>query len=179
MQTVRGLNVTELKLDVPELKLDRLIDDMRFLRVQMIGCNRRLQEIETYLKPSELDEGRAPVANPRRIEQAVHAYLAPKRVNKRREFFAVTVEQAINTIRSLSEEVRRRDELAAAEARYRNTLTAAKAALAAKENWRRGVLTNRKEMEALAALLALRDGLKIEDLQLPRDKPVLPGGSQS
>ena len=141
----------------------------------MIGCNRRLQEIETYLKPSELDEGRAPVANPRRIEQAVHAYLAPKRVNKRREFFAVTVEQAINTIRSLSEEVRRRNELAAAEARYRNTLTAAKAALAAKENWRRGVLTNRKEMEALAALLALRDGLKIEDLQLPRDKPVLPG----
>jgi hypothetical protein len=58
MQTVRGLNVTELKLDVTELKLDRLIDDMRFLRLQMIGCNGRLQEIETYLKPSELDEGR-------------------------------------------------------------------------------------------------------------------------
>ena len=56
--TVSGLNVTELKLDVMELKLDRLIDDMRFLRQQMIGCNRRLQEIETYLKPSELDEGR-------------------------------------------------------------------------------------------------------------------------
>ena len=51
MQTVSGLNVTELKLD-------RLIDDMRFLRLQMIECNRRLQEIETYLKPSELDEGR-------------------------------------------------------------------------------------------------------------------------
>jgi hypothetical protein len=58
MQTVSGLNVTELKLDVTELKLDRLIDDMRFFRLQMIGCNRRLQEIETYLKPSELDEGR-------------------------------------------------------------------------------------------------------------------------
>jgi hypothetical protein len=39
----------------------------------------------------------APVANPRRIEQAVHAYLAPKRVNKGREFFAVTQPQRQNS----------------------------------------------------------------------------------
>jgi hypothetical protein len=84
----------------------------------------------------------APVANPRRIEQAVHAYLAPKRVNKGREFFAVTVEQAINTIRSLSEEVRRRDELAAAEAKRKRQLN---------------ILDRLRELERLAVRRAEQD----------------------
>src|SRR5262249_32745088 len=36
-----------------EIKLDRLIDDMRLLRSQMIAFDRRLKGIEAYLKPSE------------------------------------------------------------------------------------------------------------------------------
>ena len=39
--------------NVIEIKLDRLIDDMRLLRSQMIACDRQLKEIEAYLKPSE------------------------------------------------------------------------------------------------------------------------------
>jgi hypothetical protein len=39
-----------------EMKLDRLIDDMRFLRSQMIAFNRHLKGIEAYLKPSEPSE---------------------------------------------------------------------------------------------------------------------------
>ena len=38
---------------VIEIKLDRLIDDMRLLRSQMIACDRQLKEIEAYLKPGE------------------------------------------------------------------------------------------------------------------------------
>jgi hypothetical protein len=95
----------------------------------------------------------APVANPRRIEQAVHAYLAPKRVNKGREFFAVTVEQAINTIRSLSEEVRRRDALAAAEAKQRDALAAAEA----KRKRQLNILDRLRELERLAVRRAEQD----------------------
>jgi hypothetical protein len=47
--TVRSPNVIEIKLD-------RLIDDMRFLRSQMIAFDRRLNGIEAYLKPSEPSE---------------------------------------------------------------------------------------------------------------------------
>jgi hypothetical protein len=36
-----------------EIKLDRLIDDMRLLRSQMIAFDKRLKEIEAYLKPNE------------------------------------------------------------------------------------------------------------------------------
>jgi hypothetical protein len=36
-----------------EIKLDRVIDDMRFLRSQMIAFDRCLKGIEDYLKPSE------------------------------------------------------------------------------------------------------------------------------
>ena len=39
-----------------EIKLDRLIDEMRFLRSQMIAYDRHLKGIETYLKPSEPSE---------------------------------------------------------------------------------------------------------------------------
>jgi hypothetical protein len=39
--------------NVIEIKLDRLIDDMRFLRSQMIAFDNRLKGIEAYLKPSE------------------------------------------------------------------------------------------------------------------------------
>jgi hypothetical protein len=39
--------------NVIEIKLDRVIDDMRFLRSQMIAFDRRLNGIEAYLKPSE------------------------------------------------------------------------------------------------------------------------------
>jgi len=45
--------VVEIKLNVVELKLDRLIDEMRFLRSHTIAFDTRLREIEAYLKPSE------------------------------------------------------------------------------------------------------------------------------
>jgi hypothetical protein len=44
--TVSGPNVIENKLD-------RLIDDMRLLRSQMIAFDSHLKGIEAYLKPSE------------------------------------------------------------------------------------------------------------------------------
>src|SRR6516162_95999 len=55
-------SVAEVKLNVVELKLDRLIDEMRFLRSTTIAFDRRLRGIEAYLNPSE----RQPEANPRR-----------------------------------------------------------------------------------------------------------------
>ena len=39
-------NVVEIKLDMVELKLDRLIDDMRFLKSHTIAFDRRLRGIE-------------------------------------------------------------------------------------------------------------------------------------
>ena len=36
-----------------EIKLDRVIDEMRFLRSQMIAFDRHLKGIEAYLEPSE------------------------------------------------------------------------------------------------------------------------------
>ena len=39
--------------NVIEIKLDRLIDDMRLLRSQMIAFERNLKGIEACLKPSE------------------------------------------------------------------------------------------------------------------------------
>jgi len=42
--------------NVIEIKLDRLIDDMRLLRSQMIAFDRQLKGIEASLKPSEPSE---------------------------------------------------------------------------------------------------------------------------
>src|SRR5262249_56512245 len=42
--------------NVIEIKLDRLIDDMRLLRSQMIAFDNRLKGIEASLKPSEPSE---------------------------------------------------------------------------------------------------------------------------
>jgi hypothetical protein len=42
--------------DMIEIKLDRLIDDMRLLRSQMIAFDRQLKGIEAYLKPREPSE---------------------------------------------------------------------------------------------------------------------------
>jgi hypothetical protein len=42
--------------NVIEIKLDRLIDEMRFLRSQMIAFDRHLKGIEACLKPSEPSE---------------------------------------------------------------------------------------------------------------------------
>ena len=42
--------------NVIEIKLDRLIDEMRLLRSQMIAFNRQMNGIEAYLKPRELSE---------------------------------------------------------------------------------------------------------------------------
>jgi hypothetical protein len=42
--------------NVIEIKLDRLIDDMRLLRSQMIAFDRRLKEIEDHLKPRDPSE---------------------------------------------------------------------------------------------------------------------------
>jgi len=49
-------SVAEIKLHVIGLKLERLIDDMRFLRSQMIAFDRNLKGIEACLKPSEPSE---------------------------------------------------------------------------------------------------------------------------
>jgi len=46
-------SVAEIKLNVVELKLDRLIDEMRFLRLHTIAFDTRLRGIEAYLKASE------------------------------------------------------------------------------------------------------------------------------
>jgi hypothetical protein len=45
--------MTESSPNVIEIKLDRLIDDMRFLRSQIIAFDRRLNGIEAYLKSWE------------------------------------------------------------------------------------------------------------------------------
>ena len=42
--------------NVIEIKLDRLIDDMRLLRSQMIAIDRHLKVLEASLKPSEPSE---------------------------------------------------------------------------------------------------------------------------
>ena len=42
--------------NVTEIKLDRLIDDMRLLRSQMVAFDRQLKGIEAYLQPSEQPE---------------------------------------------------------------------------------------------------------------------------
>ena len=49
-------SVVELELDMVELKVDRLIDEMRFVRSHMIALNRHMLEIEAYLKASEPSE---------------------------------------------------------------------------------------------------------------------------
>jgi hypothetical protein len=41
--------VVEIKLNVVELKLDRLIDEMRFLKLHTIAFGTRLRGIEAYL----------------------------------------------------------------------------------------------------------------------------------
>jgi hypothetical protein len=48
--------VAEIKLDMIELKLDRLIDEMRFLKSHTIAFDTRMRGIEAYLKSSELSE---------------------------------------------------------------------------------------------------------------------------
>jgi hypothetical protein len=49
-------SVIEMKLDMIELKLDRLIDEMRFLKSHTIAFDTRMRGIEAYLKPSELSQ---------------------------------------------------------------------------------------------------------------------------
>src|SRR5262249_5530194 len=46
----------EIKLDRVELKLERVIDEMRFLKSHTIALDARLRGIEAYLKPSEPSE---------------------------------------------------------------------------------------------------------------------------
>jgi hypothetical protein len=63
--TVNILSVVEIRLEMVELKLDRLIDEMRFLKSRTIAFDVRLRGIEAYLKPSEPSE-QQPESNPRR-----------------------------------------------------------------------------------------------------------------
>jgi hypothetical protein len=49
-------SVVEPELDVVEFKLDRLIDEMRFVRSHMIALDTRMRGIEAYLKASEPSE---------------------------------------------------------------------------------------------------------------------------
>jgi hypothetical protein len=50
--------------DVVEIKLDRLIDDMRLLKSQMIALDTRLKRIEAHLKRSE-PSAQQPESKPR------------------------------------------------------------------------------------------------------------------
>jgi hypothetical protein len=45
-----------IKLDMVELKLDRLIDEMRFLKSHTIAFETRMRGIEAYLKAREPSE---------------------------------------------------------------------------------------------------------------------------
>jgi hypothetical protein len=47
---------SEAKLDMVELKLDRLIDEMRFLKSHTIAFETRMRAIEAHLKASEPSE---------------------------------------------------------------------------------------------------------------------------
>src|SRR5262249_33909857 len=49
-------SVAEIKLDMIELKLDRLIDEMRFLKSRPIAFDTRLRGIEADSKGSEPSE---------------------------------------------------------------------------------------------------------------------------
>ena len=49
-------SMAEIKLDMMELKLDRLIDEMRFLKSRTFAFDTRLRGIEAYLKPNEPSE---------------------------------------------------------------------------------------------------------------------------
>ena len=49
-------SVVGIKLDMVELKLDRLIDEMRFLKSHTIAFDTRMRGIEAYLKASEASE---------------------------------------------------------------------------------------------------------------------------
>jgi|SRR4029077_21047894 hypothetical protein len=53
---IPGSSVVEIKLDMIELKLDRLIDEMRCLRSRTIAFDTSLRGIEAYLKASEPSE---------------------------------------------------------------------------------------------------------------------------
>jgi len=50
---IPGSSVAEIKLNMIELKLDRLIEEMRFLKSHTIAFDTRLRGIEAYLKASE------------------------------------------------------------------------------------------------------------------------------
>jgi hypothetical protein len=49
-------SVSEIKLNMIELKLDRVIDEMRCLRSRAIAFDKRMRDIEAYLKASEPSE---------------------------------------------------------------------------------------------------------------------------
>ena len=49
-------SIAEIKLDMMELKLDRLIDEMRLLKSRTIAFDTRLRGIEAYLGASEPSE---------------------------------------------------------------------------------------------------------------------------
>ena len=55
-ENVPSSRVAEIKLDTIQLKLDRLIDEMRVLKSHTIAFDTRMRGIEAYLKPSELSE---------------------------------------------------------------------------------------------------------------------------
>jgi hypothetical protein len=53
---IPGSSVVEIELDMIELKLDRLIDEMRCLRSRTSAFDTRMRGIEAYLKASEPSE---------------------------------------------------------------------------------------------------------------------------
>jgi hypothetical protein len=96
---------------------------------------RRIRQFSTGSPlPFELEYSAA-VRNAYSVEQAVHALLAGARVNERREFFKVTIQEAVEAIHQVSEEVRHRDAFAKEQARYRHALAEARATLKANEIW--------------------------------------------
>ena len=53
---IPGRSVVEIKLDMIELKLDRLIDEMRCLRSRTSAFDTRMRGIEAYVSQSERTE---------------------------------------------------------------------------------------------------------------------------
>jgi hypothetical protein len=74
--------MTKSSPNVIEIKLDRLIDDMRFLRSQIIAFDRRLNGIEAYLKSNEPSEQQ-------RESKSTPWFAAAARATARTALFAV------------------------------------------------------------------------------------------
>ena len=74
-ENVPSSRVAEIKLDMIEFKIDRLIDEMRLLKSRTIAFDTRMRAIEAYLKPSE-QANNSSMANSRRGSRPLASAMA-------------------------------------------------------------------------------------------------------